>query len=219
MSAPPAPLLLARGPWEPAELEVLWRADEFEAGAAAGAAADRMLEALRQRGSPSHDGLTARMVSFDVRDHGLRLELQPVRWALRLLPDAGHSSISVMCVVRDQDGRWLAGRRSAWVATWAGRWELGAAGAIEVDEHPALALARELSEEWSLAAQRAELQALMRLENGQVVLVAEARVASGASIDPGDEHDAHAWWPAAIEDWPPEAEEPLRALGEMLIAG
>ena len=31
-----------------------------------------------------------------------------------------------MCVVRDEHGRWLAGRRAAWLATWANKWALGA---------------------------------------------------------------------------------------------
>ena len=53
-----------------------------------------------------------------------------------------------------RDGRWLAGRRADWVATWAGRWALGAGGAVEVGEDPVTALARELEEEWPVAPER-----------------------------------------------------------------
>jgi len=79
-----APSLLARGPWDPAKIEVQWRSDAFEPGASATEAADEALDELRQRGSPSHDGLAARMVDYKAAGGGLRLELQPARWALRL---------------------------------------------------------------------------------------------------------------------------------------
>ena len=74
-----------------------------------------------------------------------------MRWALRLRRGRA-GALSVLCVVRDADGRWLAGRRAAWVATWAGRWALGAGGAVEVGEDPVLTLARELEEEWARRA-------------------------------------------------------------------
>ena len=45
-----------------------------------------------------------------------------MRWSLRLLRDDASASLSVLCVARDADGRWLAGRRASWVATWANRW-------------------------------------------------------------------------------------------------
>ncbi len=68
-------------------------------------------------------------------DGRLELELEPVRWSLRLGGDAV-DSLSALCVVRDSEGRWLAGRRAAWVATWAGRWALGAGGTVEVGREP-----------------------------------------------------------------------------------
>lgn len=210
------PELLARGPWRRQDLAVVWRSDPFEPGAHASAQADGMLAALRERGSPSYDGLAARLVSFEARDRSLKLELQPVRWALRLLADGGHSSISAMCVVRDAEGRWLAGRRSAWVASWAGLWELGASGAVEVGENPAQALERELREEWSLRAQRSDLEALVKLPGGHVLLVGQAWLGAGARAAPNDEHDAFAWWPAAVERWPPEAGAEVRQMGAML---
>ena len=213
---PVTPDVLARGPWQRSDLEISWRSDAFEPGAVASAEADRLLERLRERGSPSYDGLAARMVSFQAEDGVLKLELQPVRWALRLLAHGGGSSISAMCIVRDAAGRWLAGRRSPWVASWAGIWELGASGAVEVGENPAQALDRELHEEWSLTAQRSELEALVRLPNGQVLLVGQAWLAPDAQAAPDDEHDAYAWWPAALEQWPAHASPELRQMGAML---
>src|SRR5690349_15292833 len=78
------PGLLAVGPWDPAQVEVSWREDTFEPGQPQIEAADLALDALRERGSPSHDGLAGRLASYEIVDGGLRLELQPARWALRL---------------------------------------------------------------------------------------------------------------------------------------
>jgi ADP-ribose pyrophosphatase YjhB (NUDIX family) len=213
-----APELLARGPWDPSEIETTWRTDPFEADAAASAEADRLLERLRDRGSPSHDGLAARMVSFEPTDNGLRLVLQPMRWALRLLADDAGSSISALCVVRDAQGSWLAGRRAAWVASWAGRWALGAGGSVEVDENPADTLARELEEEWSVRPERLQAEALIRLPTGMVMFVGQAWLPEGSRVQADAEHDDFAWWPAEVQDWPAEADSPLRLLAELLAS-
>jgi 8-oxo-dGTP diphosphatase len=212
---PLSPELLARGPWDPGDVEISWRTDQFEPAADQTAEADRVLDRLRQRGSPSHDGLAARLVGYEVFGSSLRLELQPARWALRLLPDAG-SSISALCVVRGADGSWLAGRRAAWVASWAGRWALGAGGSVEVDENPADTLARELEEEWSVVPERLRVEALVRLSNGMTMLIGQAWLPSGASVTPDPEHDEYAWWPAEVDRWPAEADAPLRLMGAML---
>jgi 8-oxo-dGTP diphosphatase len=110
------PGLLAVGPWDPSQVEVSWRADPFEPAQDATDAADLALDALRQRGSPSHDGLAARLDGFDSAAGRLSLQLQPSRWALRLSTEDASRSMSVLCVVRSADGRWLAGRRAAWLA-------------------------------------------------------------------------------------------------------
>ncbi len=39
----------------------------------------------RDRGSPSHDGLAARLVDYRQDEGGISIELQPLRWALRLV--------------------------------------------------------------------------------------------------------------------------------------
>ena len=213
-----APGLLARGPWAPTQVEASWRTDLFEAEESATAAADIALQALKDRGSPSHDGLAARLASFEIRDGRLALELQPVRWALRLNPHDAVQSMSVLCVVRAADGRWLAGRRAAWLASWAGRWALGAGGSVEVDENPAGTLRRELREEWSVEPERMTVEALLRLPSDVVMLVGLAWLPDGAAVTPDEEHDEFAWWPADVDRWPPEADEPLRRVAAMLTA-
>jgi 8-oxo-dGTP diphosphatase len=211
-----APGLLARGPWDPGEVEVSWREEPFEPAQSATDAADLALHALRERGSPSHDGLAGRLADYDVGEGRLKLELQPARWALRLIPQNASGSLAVQCAVRDADGRWLAGRRAAWLASWAGLWALGAAGSVEVHENPTHTMARELREEWSVEAERLSIEALVRLPSELVMLVGQAWLADGASVTPDDEHDEFAWWPADMEMWPAEAHEPLRRLGALL---
>jgi ADP-ribose pyrophosphatase YjhB (NUDIX family) len=212
----PAPGLLARGPWEPTQVDVEWRSDPFEPDQSATDAADLALSALRARGSPSHDGLAARLSSYDVADERLALELQPSRWALRLIPEHAARSLAVLCVVRAADGRWLAGRRAAWLASWAGRWALGAGGSVEVDENPVYSLSRELREEWSVESELMSVEALVLLPSEVVLLVAMAWLPDGATVTPDAEHDEFAWWPADVGAWPVEADEPLRRMGALL---
>ncbi len=211
--------LLARGPWEPDQVDVSWRSDTYAPPASSIEAADAALDALRERGSPSHDGLAARLASYGEQDGRLKLELQRVRWAVRLLSEDAAQSISVLCIVRAADGRWLAGRRAAWLASWAGRWALGAGGAVEVDENPTETMSRELQEEWSVQAQRLQIEALVRLPSEVVLLVGQAWLPEGATVTADHEHDEFAWWPADIDEWPPEADEPLRRMGSLLAAG
>jgi ADP-ribose pyrophosphatase YjhB (NUDIX family) len=207
--------LLARGPWNPERVSVRWSEQPFEPDDDTSAAADAALAELGKRGSPTHDGLGARVAGYEHGPEGIAFDMQPVRWALRLAGDAV-DSISSLCVVRDADGRWLAGRRASWVASWAGRWALGAGGAVEVGESPAETLARELEEEWSVAPERLSAEALVRLPTGLLLFVGLAHLPAGAEVKIDPEHDAQAWWPPAIEDWPDEADAPLRLMATML---
>ena len=214
---PPAPGLLARGPWRPDQVAARWRDEEYGPREEAAAAADAAIAELRERGSPSHDGLSARLADFDAGDARLQLELQPMRWSLRLGEDASQALAS-LCVTRSADGRWLAGRRAPWVATWAGRWALGAGGSVEVGENPTDTLVRELDEEWSVAPERLSAEALVRIPSGLVLFVGVAWLFDDAEVTPDHEHDAFAWWPAEIERWPDEADAPLRAMATLLAA-
>src|SRR5947209_1619818 len=188
--------MLARGPWTPGQVEVAWREDEYEPPRSASTAADLAMGELRDRGSPSHDGLAARLTSFQATEQALRLELQPARWSLRLSSEDASQAMSALCVVRSADGRWLAGRRALWLATWAGRWALGAAGSVEVGENPVDTLGRELREEWSVEAARLQIEALVQLPSEMVLLVGQAWLQQGAEVTPDAEHDEYAWWPA-----------------------
>ncbi len=207
--------IVARGPWGAEQVAVRWRDDRFEPAPAQEAAADRAIAALEDRGSPAHDGLAARLAGWWARDDLLELELQPMRWSLRLV-DHTERALSVLCVVRAADGRWLAGRRAPWVASWAGRWALGAGGAVEVGEDPVQTLARELLEEWGVAPERFAVEALAVLPNGMAMLVGQAWLPAGAEIVRDHEHDAHAWWPPDPGAWPPEAAPSLLRLGRLL---
>jgi 8-oxo-dGTP diphosphatase len=210
------PSLLARGPWRPDEVEVHWSDDHFDPPPGRVEAADAAIAALRDRGSPSHDGLAARLVGHEEERGRLRLHLQPVRWALRLVEGDASLSIAALCVTRSADGRWLAGRRAPWLSSWPGRWALGAGGAVDVGESPFDTLTRELHEEWSVVPERVQGEALVRLPHRLVMFVGQAWLAQGAEVTPDHEHDDYAWWPAAIDDWPPEADEPLRVMASLL---
>jgi len=212
---PVEPALLARGPWEIHQVGCRWRDDHFEPHAEATAAADAAIAALRERGSPSHDGLSARLAGYEVAGKRLEVELQPARWSLRLGDDAA-ASLAALCVTRDADGRWLAGRRSPWLASWAGRWALGAGGAVEVGESPAETLVRELEEEWSVTPERVTAEALVRIPSGMVLFVGLAHLPTGAEVVPDAEHDAFEWWPADIDRWPKQADEPLRRMASLV---
>ena len=193
-----------------------WRAEPFDPSGEATEAADLALDALRRRGSPSHDGLAARLIDFEATADRLSLELQPARWALRLLPEAAARSLSVLCTVRAADGRWLAGRRADWLATWAGRWALGAGGSVELDENPIDAMDRELREEWSVEPERIRVEALLLLPSDMALLVGQAWLPAGATVTPDHEHDEFAWWPAELADWPVEADDALRRVAELV---
>jgi 8-oxo-dGTP diphosphatase len=211
-----APALLARGPWPLDCVEVTWREETYEPPAERVAAADAAIESLRERGSPSQDGVAARLVDFRDEGRRLRLTLQPARWALRLVPGDASGALSALCVIRDTEGRWLAGRRAAWLSSWPGRWALGAGGAVDLGESPAQTLVRELGEEWSVAPERCVAEALIRLPHGMIMLVGQAWLPPGAEVRPDHEHDAHAWWPADPDTWPDEADAPLRRMARLI---
>jgi ADP-ribose pyrophosphatase YjhB (NUDIX family) len=217
--ADPAPRILARGPWSPDQVSVSWSDEPWEPPAELSRAADAEVEALKQRSSPSHDGLAARLAGWDESPGRLDLSLQPIRWALRLVEHEDTRSLTALCVVRDSDGRWLAGRRAEWLATWSGRWALGAGGAVEVGENPAETLTRELEEEWQLVPDAMQVAALVTMPSGLAALIGVAVVPAGARAVPDAEHDELAWWPQDPGEWPAEADERLRTLARYILAG
>jgi 8-oxo-dGTP diphosphatase len=210
------PEVLARGPWPLEQVAVHWSEQHFEPPPTHAEAADAAIAALQERGSPSHDGLAGRLVGYRESDGGIALELQPLRWALRLVAGDASGSVAALCVTRSADGHWLAGRRAPWLASWAGRWALGAGGAVDLGENPANTLVRELQEEWSVAPERVRAEALVRLPHQMVMFVGQAWLPADAEVTPDHEHDAFAWWPPAIDEWPPEAGEALPRVARWL---
>ncbi len=213
-----APEILARGPWPLEQITARWQEAQFEPSPEQSEAADAAIRELQQRGSPSHDGVAARLVDYRQDGQGIAIELQPLRWALRLVDGDASLSMAALCVTRAADGRWLAGRRAPWVSSWAGRWALGAGGAVDLGENPADTLVRELQEEWSVSPERVQGEALVRLPHRLVMFVGQAWLAEGddeaITMDP--EHDQFAWWPRDIEDWPAEAGETLPRMAQWL---
>ena len=212
------PGILARGPWAVDGVEARWRDDEFEPEPEKVRAADEAIRALRERGSPSHDGVAARLTGYRETPDGLVIEMQPVRWALRLVDGDASDSVAALCVTRDHRGRWLAGRRAHWLSSWPGRWALGAGGAVDIGESPVRTLTRELQEEWSVGAERVSAEALVRLPHHLIMFVGMAWLAEGDEehIVADEEHDEWAWWPTDPAAWPAEASEPLRRMAGLL---
>jgi 8-oxo-dGTP diphosphatase len=212
------PAILARGHWPIERVRARWHDEQYEPPEDKVEAADAAIAALRDRGSPSHDGLAARLVGHAEHGDELLLDLQPVRWALRLVDGDASHSMAAITVTRAADGRWLAGRRAAWLASWPGRWALGAGGAVDVGESPTDTLTRELDEEWAVQPERMTVEALVRLPHQLVMVVGLAWLPDGAEVEMDDEHDDYAWWPAEIDEWPAEADEPLRRMATLLVA-
>ena len=213
-----APEILARGPWELDRVSVRWRDESYEPTPEQTEAADAAIRDLQERGSPSHDGVAARLVGYSQSEEGISIEMQPLRWALRLVAGDASQSMAALCVTRAADGRWLAGRRAPWVSSWAGRWALGAGGAVDVGESPAHTLVRELEEEWAVAPATVRAEALLRLPHGLVMFVGQAWLAEGVeeTVRPDAEHDEFAWWPSEIDAWPAEAGEALPRMARWL---
>jgi 8-oxo-dGTP pyrophosphatase MutT (NUDIX family) len=200
------------------QIRARWREEPFEPTAAQTKAADAAIRGLADRGSPSHDGVAARLVDYRQDEEGIAIELQPLRWALRLVAGDASHSMAALCVTRAADGRWLAGRRAPWVSSWAGRWALGAGGAVDLGESPAETLVRELREEWAVAPARVRGEALVVLPQKLVMFVGQAWLAEGAeeTVTPDAEHDEFAWWPSEIDAWPAEAGEALPLMARWL---
>jgi 8-oxo-dGTP diphosphatase len=212
------PEILARGPWPLEQVKARWRQEHFEPSQSHAEAADTAIRELQDRGSPSHDGVAARLLDYRQDQDGITIELQPLRWALRLVGGDASQSVAALCVTRSFDGRWLAGRRAEWVSSWAGRWALGAGGAVDLGENPAETLVRELREEWAVTPERVRGEALVRLPHQLIMFVGQAWLAEGVeeTVTPDHEHDAFAWWPRAIDEWPAEAGETLPRMARWL---
>ena len=198
------------------EVEAHWSAEQFEPPPERARAADEAIVALRERGSPSHDGTAARLVSHAVDGGRLIVELQPVRWGLRLVEGDASESLSALCLTRAADGRWLAGRRAQWLSSWPGRWAIGAGGAVDAFESPVDTLVRELREEWSVTPTHVRGEALVMLPQRLALFVGQAWLAEDAEVVADHEHDEWAWWPADVDRWPAAADERWKAFARLV---
>src|SRR4051812_33757921 len=75
--------VLARGPWSPEQVQARWSEEHYAPPPERAEAADAAIAALRERGSPSHDGLAARLAGGEQAGGRPVLRPQPARWALR----------------------------------------------------------------------------------------------------------------------------------------
>jgi ADP-ribose pyrophosphatase YjhB (NUDIX family) len=212
-----SPGILVRGTWLPEQVQISWSDELYDPPTEVTEEADEAIAQLARRGSPSHDGLSTRLAAFRASAGELHLDLQPIRWSLRLTSDACQS-LAAMCAVRSADGRWLAGHRAEWLASWPGRWALGAGGSPDPGEHPVDTLRRELHEEWSVAPEHLSVEALLCLEQRLVLFLGLAWLPANATVSPDDEHSGYAWWPPDPESWPPEADGAVREMGLMLAS-
>ena len=48
------------------------------------------------------------------------------------------------------------------------------------------------------------------------MFIGQAWLPAGAEVTPDHEHDEYAWWPANVDDWPDEADAPLRMMARLL---
>ena len=122
---PAAPVLLARGPWSADEIEVRWSDEHFAAPPERVVAADAAIAALRDRGSPSHDGLAARLVEHAQDGDGrLSVAEQLARFEHRVadgLDDDGQVELAVLEQLQQRARAGLAkGQRDPGMATRKG---------------------------------------------------------------------------------------------------
>jgi hypothetical protein len=48
------------------------------------------------------------------------------------------------------------------------------------------------------------------------MLVGQAWLESDAEVTRDHEHDAHAWWPASVDEWPADADPTLCTMARLL---
>jgi hypothetical protein len=63
---------------------------------------------------------------------------------------------------------------------------------------------------------RLSIEALVRAPGGMAMLVGQAWLGSDAEVTRDHEHDAHAWWPADVDDWPDDAHPVLSTMARLL---
>ena len=211
--------ILARGPWEPDQVDVRWQADAFEPAPGATEAADARSTRCAGAARPATTGWPRRLVDFRADGSGLTLELQPARWALRLVPE--FAARACRCCAWSATPT-VAGSPAAVPAGW--RRGPGAGRSAPPDRSRSTRTRRTRCAESSPRSGRCRRsgsgsrrswcsRARWRCWSGR------RGCPTAPTVSPDDEHDAFAWWPADVEQWPAEADEPLRRVAELLLAG
>ena len=160
---------------------------------------------LQDRGSPSHDGVAARLVDYRAaRRAASRSSCSRCAgrcgWSPATPPRAWPRCASP---ARPTGAGWPGGaRRGSPRGPAAGR-SARAARSTSARTPPRRWCAS-CSEEWAVAPERVRGEALLRLPHRLVMFVGQAWLAEGAdeAVTPDHEHDAFAWWPSEIDDWP-----------------
>ena len=208
--------ILARGPWQSDQIEARWRDDAFEPPADVERQADAAVNGLRERGSPAHDGVATRLAGWREEDGRLVLDLQPVRWALRLLEDAC-DSLTALCVGAHR-GRPLAGRPAGRLGLDLGE-PLGARrgrSGRPGREPRRDALARAPRGVAARAAASSASRRCWACPTGSRCWSGSRPSADAADPVPDHEHDEWAWWPADVDAWPAEADGRLKLMARLL---
>ena len=126
-------------------------------------------------------------------------------------------SLTALCVVRTEDGRWLAGRRAGWVSTWAEPLGARRRRSGRPRREPRRHAHARASGGVAARAGRLSVEALLALpERDDHAGRARDGRRTAASPCPTREHDEWAWWPADIDRWPAEADERLKLMAALL---
>ena len=155
LSGTAGPGILARGPWAPDDVERALARGAVRAAPAATEAADAALDELRERGSPSHDGLAARLPSLRGRRRPprARAAADPLGAAAARTATPRRACRRSASCARPTAAGWPDAARPGWrPGPGAGR--SGPAARSSVGENPADTLVRELREEWSVTPER-----------------------------------------------------------------
>ena len=212
------PGILARGPWPAGQVAARWRDEPYEP------APERTRR--RRRGDrraarprlarPTTASPRASPASSAPTD-GLRMELQPMRWALRLVASDASASLAALCVVRDGDGplaRRPPRRRGSRPGPGAGR------SAPAARSRSARTRRRRSRASWTRSGRSSPSARPSRRSSasptGWSCSSARRGCAPGAEVTRDPEHDAHAWWPPDLDDWPDEADRALRHMARLL---
>lgn len=229
MHTPQSAVMLLRGEWVPARVEMVWGPSTMEVPAEVQGEVDRVwgeaLEARQREGKSLFDGPMVRLEGWEVEGDRLRLRvsrtsyryfyvLHMVRTDLReAYPQAAANPVGISAALVTADGQFLLGRRSDRVAYYPGRIH-PFAGSIEPGDLGGelagvfVGALRELREELNLEAGEVSGLTLLGFAKDAALRQPEAVVACrcGLTVDEirarldGHEHEEIVSVPARSEE-------------------